>query len=70
MAKDDVKYPQITVQLMGEDGNAFSIIGKMKAELKRNGVPPEKVKEFFGEATGSDSYDDLLMTCMRWVNVR
>lgn len=71
MPKDDeVRYPDITVQLTGEDGNAFAIIGRVKAALKKNNVPPEAIKEFFADATSSDGYDDLLVKCMRWVNVR
>jgi len=45
-----IKYPNITVQLVGEDGNAFNILGKVTKTLKRNRViqsdfiliPPKK----------------------------
>jgi hypothetical protein len=63
-----VKYPQVTVHLIGEDGNAFAILGKVRAALKRAGVPKEEVKEFTREATDGN-YDELLATVMRWVQV-
>lgn len=62
------KYPDITVRLVGEDGNAFAILGAVKKALKRGGVDPAECDAFFDEATSGD-YDDLLQTAMRWVNV-
>jgi hypothetical protein len=35
----DVKYPEIEVELIGTDGNAFAILGKVQEALKRGGVP-------------------------------
>jgi hypothetical protein len=61
------KYPEIKVQLVGEDGNAFSILGRVQGALKRARVPPEEVKAFIAEATSSD-YNHLLRTVMAWVN--
>lgn len=62
------KYPGIEVQLSGEDGNAFAILGHVRRELRRGGVPAVEVAEFTKEATAGD-YDHLLQTCMRWVEV-
>lgn len=62
------RYPDITVQLTGEDGNAFAILGAVKRALGWGGVSPEEQDEFMAEATAGD-YDDLLTTCMRWVEV-
>jgi len=57
----------ITVRLVGEDGNAFAIIGKVSQALKRGGHP-ELVKEFQNEAMSGD-YDHLLQTAMEYVDV-
>ena len=65
----DPKYPHITVELIGADGNAFAILGKVQRELKRAGVSSEEVKAFFTEATSGD-YDHLLGTAMKWVDVQ
>lgn len=61
------KYPNITVQLTGTDGNAFAIIGQVRQALRR-GVGPEAEAEFTAEATRGD-YDHVLQTCMTWVDV-
>ena len=65
---DDVKYPDIEVQLVGQDGNAFGIIGRVIESLRRAGVSNKECKQFADEATEGD-YNHLLRTCMRWVNV-
>ena len=61
-----VKYPDIEVQLVGTDGNAFAILGKVQKALKAEGVLKDELDEFFNEATSS-TYDHLLRTCMKWV---
>ena len=64
----DIKYPGITVQLTGENGNSFFIIGRVTRALRRNDVPTEEIKQFTDEAMSGD-YDNILQTCMKWVNV-
>ena len=65
----DVKYPDVTVQLTGEDGNAFFIIGRIRQALRRHGVPQEEIEEFCEEAMSGD-YNHVLNTAMRWVEVK
>jgi len=62
------KYPDVNVVLVGEDGNAFFILGKVMKALRRADVSPEEISEFQKEATSGD-YDHLLQTTMQWVNV-
>ncbi len=62
------KYPEIQVKLVGEDGNAFAIIGAVRKALRRGGVGPEEVSAFSDEATSGD-YDNVLATAMAWVDV-
>lgn len=64
----EVKFPHVTVQLSGEDGNAFSIIGRVASALRKGGASSEDVTQFTDEAMSGD-YDNLLRTTMRWVNV-
>lgn len=64
----DVKYPAIEVELVGHDGNAFSIIGRVRKAMKKAGLSEEQIKEFTDEATSGD-YDHLLQTAMRYVDV-
>lgn len=61
------RYPHVTVQLSGEDGNAFAIIGRVAQALRRAGVGAKEVDEFRSQAMLSD-YDNVLSTCMSWVN--
>ena len=62
------RYPEIRVRLVGEDGNAFAILGRVMREMRRAGLPPDEVASFRDEATAGD-YDDLLATVMGWVEV-
>lgn len=57
----------ITVKLVGEDGNAFNILGKVSRALKRAGHE-ELAEEFLKEATSGD-YNHLLATAMEYVEV-
>jgi hypothetical protein len=67
--ENEVKYPNIKVKLVGTDGNAFALIGKVKQALRDKKVPVEEQKKFVEEAMSGD-YDHLLATCCEWVNVR
>ncbi len=40
------KYPDVDVQLVGEDGNAFAILGICYRAAQQQGVPAEEVKAF------------------------
>ena len=61
------RYPEVQVQLSGEDGNAFAILGRTTAALRAAGVSSEEIDAFFAEATSGD-YDHLVQTTMRWVH--
>ncbi len=60
----EVKYPDITVQLSGQDGNAFVIMSRVSQALKKASVPPNIRITFCNEAM-SDDYDHVLQTAMR-----
>ena len=62
------KYPNVRVRLVGEDGNAFGILARMRREMRRGGVPEPEIQLCLTEATAGD-YDNLLATCCRWVEV-
>lgn len=63
MMHDDVE-----VQLTGENGNAFAIIGAVSRGLKRAGYR-EDAARWVTEAMDSESYDALLALAMRTVVV-
>jgi hypothetical protein len=62
------KTPKPTVQLNGEDGNVFGIIGRVSKALKRAGMPEEAI-EFTTKAFACHSYDDVLQLCFAYVEV-
>ena len=64
----EVRYPQVKVELVGQDGNAFSIMGRVSRAMRRAGLTQEQIKEYTDEATAGD-YDHLLQTTMRFVEV-
>jgi hypothetical protein len=57
-----------TVKLIGHDGNAFSIMGRVKQALKRAGADKEYIDEYLKKATSGD-YDNLLVVSMEYVDV-
>lgn len=68
MSNATVKYPHITVELVGKDGNAFAVLGTVTRALRRAKVPQVEIDAFMTEATSGD-YNHLLGTVMRTVEV-
>ena len=64
----EVKYPEVEVQLVGQDGNAFAIMGRVMGALKKAGVPKDEIDAYYKESTAGD-YDHLLRTACEWVSV-
>jgi hypothetical protein len=61
-------YPDVTVRLTGEDGNAYAIIAAVARALRRQ-VSPAAATSFTDKAFTSHSYDDLLNLAQHTVNV-
>lgn len=66
--KANPRYPDVTVKLLDEDGNAFYILGKVKEALRREGVSAQEIELYIFEATQGD-YNHLLQVTMGWVNI-
>jgi hypothetical protein len=62
------RYPDITLQIVGQEGNAFAILGRAKRAAKAGGLPQTEIDAFWQEATSGD-YDHLLATCTKWFKV-
>ena len=67
MAGTQPKYPDAYVKLVGEDGNAFAIMGRVTKALTRAGATSEELTQFRKEAMSSD-YNHLLQVVLSWVN--
>jgi hypothetical protein len=65
MKKPETK---LTVKLIGQDGNAFSIMGMVKQALRRAGADKEYIDKYLSEAMSGD-YNHLLVVSMEYVNV-
>ncbi|AGT12823.1 hypothetical protein REPROBATE_87 [Mycobacterium phage Reprobate] len=63
------KFPDVHVQLTGNDGNVFLIIGRVQRALLSGGASREQAAEFVNEITSADSYDAALAVVMQWVSV-
>ena len=60
------KFPEVEVQLTGEDGNAFSILGRTQRAMKEANIPSKEISAYMAEAMSGD-YDHLLQTTMQYV---
>ena len=56
------------LELSGQDGNAFFILGRARTVAREAGWSDEKWKEIMTEATSGD-YDHLLQTMMKYFDV-
>jgi hypothetical protein len=63
------KHPDITVELAGHDGNAFTVLGRCCKAARDAGLSEDEIVTFVAEATVGD-YDHLLQIAMRWFDVR
>jgi len=57
----------VPLKLVGEDGNAFSILGRAQGALRRAGKS-DLIDQYHTEATAGD-YNHLLMVTMQWFDV-
>ena len=57
-----------TVKLIGHDGNAFSIMGRVKKALMKAGADKEYIDKYLEESTVGD-YNYLLAVSMGYVDV-
>ena len=62
------KFPEVVVKLVGNDGNAFAIVGRVRGALRKAGYRDEA--EAYMKAAFSGDYDNLLRLSMEYVTVR
>lgn len=59
------KYPNITVKVTENDGNAFTVLGACQLAAREAGLPREEIAAFYNEAA-QGNYDHLLHTVTLW----
>ena len=57
-----------TVKLIGEDGNAFAIMGTVAKALKKAGFSQEHIAKYYEESSSGD-YDNLIRVAMKYAHV-
>lgn len=62
------KYPDIQIELVGQDGNAFFILGKCLQAMRCAGLSQQERDAFKAEAIDGN-YDHLLQTCIKWFDI-
>ncbi len=68
LAAADLDYKHVTVKLVGEDGNVFSIMGRCQKALRRAGAPQKHIDAFLHQVTSGD-YDHALQVVMEWFTI-
>jgi hypothetical protein len=65
------KYPNVIVEMDidGPDGNAFAIMGRVQAALRKAGATKEELTQYSMDSMSGD-YENLLATADRWVDFR
>ena len=61
------KFPKVLVKLVGEDGNAFAILGRVQKAMRRAGVAKSDIDAYVKEATSGD-YNHLLFVTIETVS--
>jgi len=64
----EVQVEKPELELVGQDGNAFFILGRAKGAMRKAGWSKELQEEVMNEATSGD-YDKLLQTMMKYFDV-
>lgn len=64
-----VKFPDVKVQLTGQDGNAYAIMGAVQRAMRRAEIPQEEIESYLNRSMNSESYDELLQVAMDTVTV-
>jgi hypothetical protein len=59
--RDDMTTKKVKLQLVGLDGNAFSLMGAFSRQAKKENWTQEEIKEVLDECKSGD-YDHLLET--------
>ena len=68
LTEDVMSNDKPKVKLVGQDGNAYAIMGACQKAARRAGWSAERIKAVIDEMTAGD-YDHLLATAMNNFNV-
>ena len=60
-----MEHEKIYLNLVGQDGNAFNVLGQLRAAAKRAGWDKSEIDSVVKRATAGD-YDNLLATILEY----
>lgn len=66
--RQTIRYPQVTVRLIGEDSVNFAIVGRVCGALAAHGCSVQERREFYDQAMSGD-YVNLIKVAQQWVTV-
>jgi hypothetical protein len=58
---------QPVLELSGQDGNAFAILGRAQRVFRKAGIPAAEIEAMMNEAQSGD-YDNLLATVIEFAD--
>jgi cobalamin biosynthesis protein CbiG len=64
----NVKFPEVSVTLVGTDGSSLAVVGAVIRALRRAGIKPRAIDDYQAEALSGD-YNHLLQVTMATVDV-
>ena len=64
----NVKFPEVSVTLVGTDSSALAVVGAVIRALRRAGVAPRAIDDYQAAALSGD-YDHLLQVTLQTVDV-
>lgn len=64
----EIKYPHIKVNIIGQNGNAFCILGICQRAMEQANCSQQEIDAFNKEAKSGD-YNHLLATVMNYFDV-
>lgn len=65
----DVKFPNVSVNLVGEDGNVFNLVALCSKAMRKSGISKEEILSFQKAVMTSGSYNEALRIMMNTLNV-
>lgn len=63
------RYPDITFQLSGMDGDAHHILVQAINAMKQAGLPEAEIETFLEEAMTDGDYNHVIQTCRKYFTV-
>jgi hypothetical protein len=68
LARSGPRYPEVKARSVGTYGGFYRTVAVVQAAMRQAGIPPQELSKFCAEPR-TRREDNLLRTCLRWVDV-